>query len=389
MARPGEPMKEKTKIAVAAVTAVFLVAAVCTGAYVLVNRDKYFSGKGTSEPTSSAAPETTTQRFLSGVDIAEYDISFSKLGNLIGNLNNKAHGIVTYKGNYDYHSVENVGIFSFDKNTEVSSLILGGETGEFYYQYLNAVGSSLYFIDVKTGVLYTCTTSGKNKRALAENVSALFVYGDDVYYISGGVYRMRSDGSDNVLLMEKTNDETFEIVGISNTRLYFSCTSAAANEVKWYSVNVGRPQDCKEFFSPTGIGELAGTQYTEGWFYYSRYDGDHSNIYRVRVGEDTPTETIAENVRDFVVKINCIYYGRIEGDGYHSYEINTDSKDVKVVSMAPAGALPNTMETFMGGEYVYAIGESGGQKTAARTCIYTAANLIMLFNYQKNSWSFV
>ena len=376
-------MKEKTKITIAAITCAAAVILICTGVFLFVNQDKIFD-KPEKETTTDIIPETTTENtYMSGVDFNEYDISMSKLGNLIGNLNKENHGAVAYKGRREFHSVQNVGIYSFDVDNETSTLILGGE-GEFNYQYLNVAGNNLYFINSTDGTLYTCSANGKNLKALAQNTESLFVYNDDIYYVSGDVYKMKADGTNQKLLMKKQNDEKFSFVGISNSRVYVSVKNQTY--VKWYSININNPKDLMEFFKQTQIDEILYPQYTEGWFYFVK----SNDLYRQKIGDEKTREILKNNVNEFTVKINCVYFGLKENGAYNTYEFNVNTDDTKLVLSTPLSDDNGSIESFIGTEYVYALGTVDGLGTPSyiRTCIFTAANVVMHYDFNTHKWSF-
>ncbi|MCC8023104.1 MAG: DUF5050 domain-containing protein [Clostridiales bacterium] len=348
-------------------------------------------GRESTAEEEPAEPETTepetTQRFLEEIEFVEYDISASKTGNLLGNLNHTYQGAVCAKSGFVYYAPQSGGLYRMNQDTEENAKLSVKGGDDFVFTYLNVVGSRLYFIEGESQALYRLDLNSGTATKLTDQAQACLVYDTTVYYLNGGVYKIDGDGNTTVLY-EADAGEELEFAGLSNTRIYFKSNAGGdAGDDYWYSVDVGNPEDCREFLEPTKAGELAGMQYVDGWLYYTR-TGERT-LHRVQIGAGKE-EQLAGDVDDFIVQVNCIYYGHTDAQAgeYQVWELNTKTEETKMVTLFPDAAAGNTLDCFAAGEYIFVYGQTadGGAWRLSRNSIYTAANDLMY--YKNGTWQF-
>lgn len=389
-------MKKSYKITLCVIGFLILLTLSATLAYYLATEKKLPSFFDSKEPSSSASEQETQPTeppkdksfpMMKTPVYDEYAISYIKMGNHLGNLQNG--GRVAPTLSMVYQSIPAVGLFKFSQDTEgVAYLPNPSETGQGDdYGALNILDGKLVYIDNKNSVLYSVTTNGTNRVKLAEGVLECFLYDKNVYFVTAkGVYSISVEGGTVTTLFEKEG-LVYSLVGLSNSRIYFSAIESTT--CHWYTVSLyNSKKDQNRFMEDSSVGALVQAQYTNGWLYYLKKTATNSDLYRRHIGEEETR--IAENVLQYVVDKNCIYFGRTEGTAFDVIELNSDNGVVKTVLTTPITDNNNDMSCYIGGEYVYAVGTdlTSGKSINCRGSLMTAANDVMYYNANSRSWGF-
>lgn len=386
-------MKKQTKIILSAAFVILVGLAAFLG-YSLATGGLSFSPKNeiaSSTDGNQSEGKKTAQyayAFMEEPSYNEYALEYIQTGNLLGNL--FAGGRVAPTLSTVYQSIPDVGIFKFSQSTEDTSFLsIPSETGAPQdYVSLNRIEGKMVYIDNKNGGLYVTASDGTGRVKLAGGATQCFVYGQTVYYTTEqGVYSVPVSGGSIRILFQKVGWQ-FTLVGLSNSRIYFCAQDGSV--CRWLSVSLRKPDEgILRFMEDTQGREITGVQYTEGWLYYLKGKSGGSNLYRKQIGVENET-LLAEDVTQFVVDKNCIYFGRTIDGAYQVWERNTANDAEKIVLTVPYTGAGEDVVCYAGGEYIYAISKpTVGQALNCRTCLWTAANDLMYYNSATRSWSTV
>lgn len=384
-------MNKKAKITCLVLLFILLIgAAAFTGYSLATGEIPFVKEKPTvsdNEPEDNE-PEKGSYEPLETPVYNEYALEYLKIGNLMGNLLNG--GLVVPTQVTVYQSIPNVGVFRFDQRTEgTDALTLRSETGGLPdYFSLNRIDGKMIYIDRANSALYAADSNGGNRVKLADGAAFCYVYDQTAYFTTQkGVYSVSVNGGDVTTLFEEEGYR-YTLVGLSNSRIYFSAEKE--EHYQWLSVNLKKPdKDIRRFLEDTQGREVMSAQYSDGWLYYLKGAQGGSDLYRRHIGADDEAR-IAENITQYVVDRNCVYFGNMEGSSYIVRELDTNGGALKVVLTMPVTD-EKDLSCYIAGEYVYAVGTDGaGKPVSVSTCLWTAANDLIYYNFNNGSpvWDF-
>lgn len=224
-------------------------------------------------------------------------------------------------------------------------------------------GETIYYLDDSVICnLYRINADGTGKMKLSDDILSSFaVSGHWIYYctkksnaemnelesktpadevkriIIGGVYKMKTDGSEKTKLADI--DFTSGVIEVSEDWIYYTNSNGI---YKMMTDGTGK----------TKIADYAGLQAVkDNWIYYT-YDEAQQYLYRIKTDGTEKTRIVDNNTADFNLNGNYIYYSVHGVNGL--YRVNLDGTEkIKVNNI-----LINEIKGIYG-QWIYYGGSSG------------------------------
>ena len=170
--------------------------------------------------------------------------------------------------------------------------------------------------------MYKMTLSGRKKTQLTEDyASSIAVIGDYIYYIgSGGVIRIKKDGSDRTMIYELPfSHPTVNEMIIYNDNIYL---------LDYFGLTVVTIDGKDEHIYDDTHDMVGGVAFDGNYLYYTTNANDR-NLYRTNL-KTMEKECIFTNmIQDIAIAGNNLYFTDIDYHGYYAYDLTT-SKRTKV-----------------------------------------------------------
>ncbi len=344
----------------------------------------------TTEPVSLvpvSTTVTTTKPAAEYLPIEEFATESAKGGNLLGNILNG--GKVGTDMTYIYHIVDGEGIYRFNPLSE--------EAMKYYstvdkLSSLNLRGEYLYFVNEQTQALYRLKKGSQKTEKLADNVRLAYLYDATMYYVTNdnSLYLMPL-GELQAKKLYSSHDNAMQLVGISNTRVFFTVTNFSGNQ-EYMTIDNEAKEKVMRFRAKTEKDELLCPVLENGFLYYYLRQSDGSyTLYRQKYGSQLVVPLVEKVSVTSVypaVEMNRLYYAVLDGNRFSMMEMNMNSKDVKVLLSTGKTDASNTLTVQHAQTYDFILGYRGeqGGNIYAGSCIYTSSNNVMWF--ENSRWSY-
>ncbi len=224
-------------------------------------------------------------------------------------------------------------------------------------------GETIYYLDDSVICnLFKINADGTGNMKLSDDIVSSFAVSDNwIYYstkksndemndlekksppdklttiIVGGVYKMKTDGSEKKKLADI--DLTSGVIRVSDNWIYYT------NSGGIYKMMI-------DGTGKTKVAHNAGLQVVkDNWIYYT-YDEVHQFMYRIKTDGTEKTQIVNDNTADFNLNGNYIYYSVHGGNGI--YRVNLDGTEKIKISNISINEIKGIY-----GEWIYYGGSSG------------------------------
>ncbi len=334
----------------------------------------------TTQPTTTEKPTAEAVTYLA---FKQFEMNTSKQGNQIGNLLNGGKVATDY--NYIYHIAKH-GIYRLEPDSETYARVYKTDNT---LSCMNLRGDYLYFVDETEGKLLKMAKGSSAPKTFAENVKFVYVYDDEVYYITTTNDLRKTDTKgENTKTLYSSADDEMRFVGISKKRVFFAVTNYDGT-VNYLTVTKGGKGKAAPFCdSETEDSKLV---MENGFMYFLKKNADGQyDVCRRKFGSQR-TVTLAndsDGSNYIAVENNRLYYSELKDGAFSFTEINMNSGKSRYLMTVKDVSPDHTLHIFHGGEYDFVIGEksAGGKKVYRAGCMYTGSTNYMKFS--DGSWRY-
>jgi hypothetical protein len=229
------------------------------------------------------------------------------IGSTAGNLDN--FGYYAYKDGWVYYGLDQLrnGKGLYKKRIDDEKAI---KLSDNSIRYINLVGDWIYYISFKEGI-YRIKTDGTEETLLCEdkNIKNIYVYGDWIMCHSDELYKLKTDGSKKIVV---SNKKIFKIMPDKN-KLYFMTFEVENGarkviyEIDWQKTP-SRTKKLLEIDMKTLVIPTADTIIQDGWIYYIDYKTENGRIAKIKVDGTEKIILTDQPATNLNIKDGWIYY---------------------------------------------------------------------------------
>lgn len=215
---------------------------------------------------------------------------------------------------------------------------------------------------------YKVRADGSEKTKLGNDViSGIIVIDNWIYYLgddTGTICKMRTDGSDNILVHDVDGD--VELFTVADGWIYYF--SKALFDPGIYKIRTDGSEETRLSSDDFNLFDSVAADVADGWIYYCSNDDDH--LYRIRMDGSDRTKLSDDTAEYLTVADGWIYYygGALDADGESIdsgyYKMRTDgSGKTKILNYAEYFTIAGGFIYYSSYDGIYRIRTDGSEET--------------------------